>query len=112
MSLRIWIGLAMIVATFASGFYLGGIQARGAAAARERDQMAKQLDDVLRGQAEDKKRAENLQRTLDALPRSQGVIREVVHDNPSGCVLPPAVVDSLREAIRKGNAARALPTDP
>ena len=53
-----------------------------------------------------------LQRKLDALPRSEERIREVVRNNPAPCDRPEPVTDSLREAIREANAARAVPADP
>jgi ABC-type sugar transport system substrate-binding protein len=112
MQWRILAAAALIIAVFASGWYLGGIRERGVSAAKERDQLAQQVDEILAEQAQDRKRAERLQKTLDKLPRSQGKIREVVTQNPSGCVLSPAVVDSLREAIGKANASREMSANP
>lgn len=108
---RLAIAAVLFAVTFASGLYLGKQWGRTAGVSREAALLSKQMDAVLAEQAEDRKRSIALQKKLDRLPRSQGVIREVVRENPSGCVLPPAVADGLREAIRKANASRALPTD-
>lgn len=104
--------LILLAAAFALGWYSGSLSGRLTAANRSADLALKELDKVLDGQKEANKRAEKLQKALDRLPRSQGVIREVVRENPSNCELPAAVADKLREAIRKANAARALPADP
>lgn len=42
------------------------------------------------------------------VPRSEPKIREVVRANPSTCVRPAAVADSLQAAVREANAARAV----
>jgi septal ring factor EnvC (AmiA/AmiB activator) len=97
------------LATFAAGLFFGFQWSRASSASRERDQLAKQVDEILAEQAQDRKRAERLQKTLDRMPRPSNKIREVVRDNPSGCVLPPAVVDGVLHAIREGNAVRKMP---
>lgn len=56
-------------------------------------------------------RHRGLQKKLDALPRSEDRIREVVRENPATCERPVPVADSLREAIRAANAARAVPAN-
>ena len=61
--------------------------------------------------AESVKRSAALQRRLDALPKSEDRIREVVRQNPAICNRPVPVADSLREAIRAANAARKVPAD-
>jgi hypothetical protein len=109
--LRIYLAAALLIAWSASLLFLGREWGRADGADRATKLLSKQMDAVLAEREADRKAREKLQRTLDRLPRSQGVIREVVRENPSGCVLPPAVVDGLREAIRKANASRALPAD-
>lgn len=47
---------------------------------------------------------DKLQKAL-AAPKAAPKIREVIHANPSHCVVPPAVSDGLRDAIRAGNKA-------
>lgn len=101
--------LILLIAAFALGWYSGALAGRLGKANAAQKQATEQLDKVLASLGDQTKRAEKLQKTLDRLPRSQGVIREVVRDHPSGCVLDPAVVDSLREAIRKANASRKVP---
>lgn len=92
-------------------YRLGGEHARAECAKRERDQIAKQLDDIQKSQAEDKKRAERLQKTIDALPKSEGAMREIVRNNPAPCDMPKPVADGLRGAIDSANRARAVPAD-
>lgn len=111
MGTRVSIALGLLIAWSAALAFLGYQWGRTAGSSREAAQLSKQMDAVLAERDADRKAREKLQKTLDRLPRSQGVIREVVRENPSGCVLPPAVVDGLREAVRKANASRALPAD-
>lgn len=99
------------IALFVAGFWLGGIQARGASAARERDQVSKQLDEIQKAQDEDKRRAERLQKTIDALPKSEGTIREIVRENPAPCDMPAPVADGLHGAVNSANRARKVPAD-
>jgi hypothetical protein len=112
MGIRESIALALLIAWSAALAFLGYQWGRTAGSSREAALLSKQVDAVRSEQAEQAKRAEKLQKTLDRLPKSEGKVREIVRDNPSGCVLPPAVVDGLREAIRSANAARALPSNP
>jgi hypothetical protein len=111
MQIRLAIAVVLFCAWSALALYIGHQWGRADGADRAAKLLSKQMDAVLAEQAEDRKRAEKLQRTLDRLPKSEGKVREIVRDNPSGCVLPPAVVDGLREAIRSANSARALPAD-
>ena len=106
---KIYVAAAMLIVWSAVLLYLGFQGGRASGAAREASLLSKQMDAVLSEQAEQAKRAEKLQKTLDRMPRPSNTIREVVRENPSGCVLAPAVVDSLREAIREGNGARKVP---
>lgn len=109
---RIYLAAALSIALFASGWYLGGIKARGDAAASERDHAAKKLDEILDAQKAEQKRSEKLQRTLDKLPKSEGAIRETVSDNPAGCERPAAVAKRVQQAIREANASREMPANP
>ncbi|HEY5849626.1 MAG TPA: hypothetical protein VIT62_02495 [Lysobacter sp.] len=109
---KFWIVAGLLVAWSVFVWCSGYQWSRAKSASRESSALSKQLDQVLDEQDQDRKDRKKLQDTLDRLPRSQGVIREVVRENPSNCVLPPAVVDSLQDAIRKANAARALPANP
>lgn len=95
-----------------SGLYVGALSGRLGKANAEQRIAAERLKEVLAGQVEAEKRQKAIQKKLDKAPRSQEVIREVVRENPSGCELPAAVADRLREAIRKANAAREMPPDP
>lgn len=112
MSIKAVGALILLAVVFALGWYSGALAGRLGKANAAQKLAADRLDEVLKGQKADKERAEKLQKALDKLPRSQGVIREVVRENPSGCVLPPAVVDSLRDSIRKANASRKVPANP
>ncbi|GAA5075534.1 hypothetical protein [Lysobacter panacisoli] len=104
--------LILLIAAFALGWYSGALAGRLGKANAAQKATAERLSEVLKAQEADKARAEKLQKTLDKLPRSQGVIREVVRENPSGCVLPQPVVDGLRDAIRKANASREVSANP
>jgi hypothetical protein len=116
MSVRAWIAVAAFIvwsaALLCSGWYAGGLSGRLTAANRSADLALEKLEASERREAEQIRIAKATQKKLDKLPRSQGVIREVIRENPSGCELPAAVADKLREAIRKANASREMPADP
>lgn len=101
----------LIIALSVLAFYLGGIRERGLSAARERDWMADKLDSVLAEQAQDRKRAERLQKTLDKLPKAERKHADVVRANPAGCDRPAPVADSLQRAVDEANAARKVSGD-
>ena len=103
--MTLWAQLLIAVVLAGGAYVWGRIDGSHSAA-------AKQLDAVLDAQAEQTKQAEKLQRTLDRLPKSEGAIREIVRENPSKCVRPPAVAKRVQQAIRAANAARALPAHP
>jgi predicted negative regulator of RcsB-dependent stress response len=109
---KFWIVVGLLVAWSAFVWCSGYQWSRARSASRASSVLSKQLDQVLDEQAQDRKRAEKLQESLDKLPRSQGKVRDAVRQAPSNCVLPPAVADSLREAIDSANRARALPAHP
>lgn len=104
--------LAWSAAMLCSGLYVGALAGRLGKANAEQKATSKRLDEVLGGLSEAEKRQKAIQKKLDKAPRSQEVIREVIRENPSGCELPAAVADRLREAIRKANASREMPADP
>lgn len=106
------IAVVLLGAAFALGWYSGSLSGRLTASNRSADLALDKLEASEKREAEQIRIAKATQKALDKLPRSQGVIREVVRENPSNCVLPPAVVDSLQDAIRKANAARAMPANP
>jgi hypothetical protein len=95
--------LAWSAAMLCSGLYVGALAGRLGKANAEQRIAAQKLDEVLEAQQDDKKRAEKLQKTLDRLPKSEGKVREIIRENPSGCRFPDPVHDGLREAIRQAN---------
>lgn len=109
MGIREVIALALLIAWSAALAFLGYQWGRTSGATREASLLADQVAAVRAEQAEDRKRAEKLQKTLDRLPKSEGKVREIIRDNPSGCRLSDPVHDGLREAVRSGNASRKVP---
>lgn len=105
MGVRESIALVLLIAAFALGWYSGSLSGRLGKASRAAEVALTELDKIKDGQ-------DALQKKLDKLPRSEGKIREIVRESPSGCVLPPDVVAGLREAVREANRARALPANP
>lgn len=105
MSIKAVGALILLAAVFALGWYSGALAGRLGKANAAQKLAADRLDEVLKGQKADKERAEKLQKALDKLPKSEGKVREIIRDNPSGCRFPDPVHDGLREAIRQ--AARS-----
>lgn len=102
----------LLIVTFAGGWYFGAISGRLGKANAEQRIAAQKLDEVLKAQQDDKKRAEKLQKTLDRLPKSEGKQRDVVRANPAKCDRPAPVAGGLQDAVREANRSRALPVDP
>lgn len=105
---KIYVAVGLLIVTFAGGWYFGALSGRLGKANAEQRITAQKLDEVLKARQDDKKRAEKLQKTLDGLPKSEGKVREIIRENPSGCRFPGPVHDGLREAIRSGNASRKV----
>lgn len=103
--------LAWSAAMLCSGLYVGALAGRLGKANAEQRIAAQKLDEVLKAQQDDNKRAEKLQKTLDRLPKSEGKVREVVRQNPAKCDRPVVVAERVREAARESNAAREMPSD-
>jgi hypothetical protein len=112
MGIRETVALGLLVVTFAAGLFLGAKWQKANGSSREVAFMADQLQKVRDEQAEDRKRAEKLQKTLDRLPKSEGKQRDVVRANPAKCDRPAPVADGLQDAVREANRSRALPVDP
>jgi len=111
MQIRLAIAAVLFCAWSALALFLGHQWGRVDGAAREASLLSKQMDAVLAGAAEDRKEAAKRQKLLDRLIKSEGKVREIIRDNPSGCRLTDPVHDGLREAIRAGNAPRKV-SDP
>lgn len=101
----------LLIVTFAGGWYFGALSGRLGKANEEQRIAAQKLDEVLKAQQDDRKRAEKLQKALDRLPKAETKQRDLVRANPAGCDRPAAVADGLQDARNKANAARALPSD-
>lgn len=108
---KIYVVAALLIVTFVGGWYFGALSGRLGKANAEQRIAAQKLDEALKAQQDDKKRAEKLQKTLDALPKAEKKQRDLVRGNPSKCDRPAAVADGLQDARNKANAARALPSD-
>jgi gamma-glutamyl phosphate reductase len=106
---KVYLAAGILIAWSALALFLGREWGRADGASREAAQLSKQMDAVLAGQAEAASRAERRQKMLDRLVKSEGKVREIIRDNPSGCRLTDPVHDGLREAIRQGNAPRKVP---
>lgn len=111
MQIRLAIAAALFCVWSALLLYGGHQWGRADGADRASKLLAKQMDAVLAGQAEDRKRAEKLQKTLDRLPKAEKKQRDLVRANPAGCDRPAPVADGLQDAVDKANASRALPSD-
>lgn len=107
----VWIKVGIAVAALAAAGYAGYSLKGMACALAATTEENSRLTELVGAYNHERERAEELQRRLDALPKSEDRIREVVRENPAVCDRPVPVADSLREAIRAANAARAMPAD-
>lgn len=99
------IGL-FLAAVFGAGYGLRDLQADKADAKQLSAQLADQLNTINK-QLE--LQSEGQKKLTDSLARVPGkeTIREIVKQNPSGCVLPGPVADGLRQQVDQANAARS-----
>lgn len=94
----------LLGAVFSAGYGLRDLQADKAEAKQLSGLLADQLNDINK-QLE--LQAQGQQRLTESLARVPGkeTIREIVKQNPSGCVLPEPVADGLRRQVDQANAA-------
>lgn len=93
-----------LAAVFGAGYGLRDLQADKADAQQLSGMLADQLNSInkqLELQAAGQKK---LNESLARVPGKE-TIREIVKDNPSGCVLPGPVADGLRRQVDQANAA-------
>lgn len=97
------IGL-LLAAVFGAGYGLRDLQADKAAAQQLSSLLADQLNTINKQLA---LQAEGQKQLTDSLARVPGkeTIREIVKQNPSGCVLPEPVSSGLRKQVGEANAA-------
>lgn len=103
--LPIWVKPAAALVVCASLLWLGW-HMRGT---HDRAARAKELEQTLAAIRDANAKAETANVRLIAelqKPKAGVEIREVVRTNPSQCVLPAPVFDSLLHAVREANAAR------
>lgn len=100
------LGVLFLAAVFGAGYGLRDIQADKADAKQLSAQLADQLNTINK-QLE--LQAQGQQRLTESLARVPGkdTIREIVKQNPSGCVLPEPTADGLRQQVDQANAARS-----
>ncbi|HEY5850868.1 MAG TPA: hypothetical protein VIT62_08915 [Lysobacter sp.] len=110
-ALQAWIAVALSIALFASGLFLGAKWSSANGANRAVTLMADQLAEAKAERVEDRKKIDRLQKTLDKLPKLERKHADVVRANPAGCDRSAPVADSLQDGIDKANASRALPSD-
>ena len=98
--------------TMGWAFHYGGKSERLKCIAAQAKALREQQRLLQEAQQAAAKQAAALQRNLDRLPKAEGKTNEVVRANPAQCERPAAVADSLQDAVREANAARALPGNP
>lgn len=101
-------GLAVLLLAgggWGAGYHFGGLSAEKQLAEAKEGFVADQLNNIQKQLELQAQGSAQLDKRLSALPK-ESTVREIVKDNPSGCVLPPAVVDGLRKHIDATNAAR------
>lgn len=101
--------IALVGLIFAAGLFLGMKWETANQAADAIAQANDRLDAVLDAQKGANESAARLQKTIDRLPKAEKKVSDAVRDNPSGCVRPAPVADSLQAGVGEANAARALP---
>ena len=96
--------LAVLFVAYSVWLYRdGGKAARLECANRENAELQAQRAEIERWQKIANDTDDKLQKALNA-PKAAPKIKEVIRANPSHCTVPPAVSDSLRDAIRHANS--------
>ena len=91
---------------FGAGWHVRGLSAEADAKEQQNQLLANQLNDINKQLQLQAQGQEQLQKALAKVPGKE-TIREVVKQNPSGCVLPAAVADQLRQHVEQANATRS-----
>lgn len=104
MQVRIAIALALSIALFASGWYLGGLSGRLASAQQSLAQSRQDMQVVAKAQQDAAKANKALQDELRK-PKLAPKTKEAIRANPSTCRVPGPVDDGLRRQIREANRA-------
>jgi membrane-bound lytic murein transglycosylase B len=110
---RVYAALALLAASACGGGYLVHLR-DSAVMAKERQQVAEDARKRVE-QAEEMafKAEQERDKARRALAEVKPKVVERVRQNPSGCILPRPVTDSLREQARKTNEAlRSVAGDP
>jgi hypothetical protein len=104
---KYWMQLVLVGGLFVAyemGFHTANVACQFANASEIAAQKAASEAEISRIQKQADASDKELRIAL-AAPRAAPVVREVIRANPSTCVVAKPVADSLRESIRKANAA-------
>lgn len=104
---RLLIAAGALCGAFGAGWYVNGMRHENAALRADagRQEALNKAVDKERDRAD--RYSQQVVDLLQATPPVTNTIRETIRENPSSCVRPAPVTDSLRQALSRANQAIA-----
>ena len=101
------VAVAVVCGAFGSGWYVNGMRHENASlrADADRQEALNKAVDKERDRAD--RYSQQVVDLLQATPPVTNTIRETIRENPSSCVRPAPVTDSLHQALSRANQAIA-----
>ena len=101
------VAVAVVCGAFGAGWYVNGVRHENAAlrADADRQEALNKAVDKERDRAD--RYSQQVVDLLQATPPVTNTIRETIRENPSSCVRPAPVTDSLHQALSRANQAIA-----
>ena len=105
--LRLAIVAAVVCGSFGAGWYVNGVRHENAALRADADRQEALAAAVDKERDRADRYSQQVVDLLQATPPVTNTIRETIRENPSSCVRPAPVTDSLHQALSRANQAIA-----
>lgn len=104
---RLLIAAGALCGTFGAGWYVNGVRHENASLRADADRQEALAAAVDKERDRADRYSQQVVDLLQATPPVTNTIRETIRENPSSCVRPDPVTDSLHQALSRANQAIA-----
>ena len=104
---RLLIAASALCGAFGAGWYVNGVRHENAALRADADRQEALAAAVDKERDRADRYSQQVVDLLQATPPVTNTIRETIRENPSSCVRPAPVTDSLHQALSRANQAIA-----
>ena len=101
------VAVAVVCGAFGAGWYVNGMRHENAALRADADRQEALAAAVDKERDRADRYSQQVVDLLQATPPVTNTIRETIRENPSSCVRPAPVTDSLHQALSRANQAIA-----